>query len=64
MPELICEYFKTVHGKKSLSNIDPDYLCSFCRIKDMDMPVNTNQYNLCEGFYCTEAYAKYEKLFE
>ena len=35
-----------------------DELCEYCHCTD-DGPVNTNQYNLCEGNWCNDAYDSY-----
>lgn len=40
---------------KSIEDLDED-LCIYCPIEG---PVNTNQFNLCEGCRCDEAYERY-----
>ena len=49
---------------KSIVDLDEE-LCAHCPLTDYGtVSVNTNQYNLCEGASCAEAYENYVETLE
>ena len=40
----------------------PSEICEYCACTDFgDCPVGTNQYNICEGAGCVNAYANWQE---
>jgi len=49
---------------ETMESLD-DTLCDYCpKTEYGTCSVNTNQYNLCEGYHCDDAYENYKDDFE